>query len=201
MRARCDRCRKPLRDANVDSETWERTFMVRCRKCAVCARAMAAMLDDLADAIAHTLLPAFSDFTTTFTGGSIATGGVYTPMRGIAFPAERVLRPAKPPERVWLRRTKGWRMPPNTVKVTRGNGMKWGNPYRVGDHRFTRQTPGEAYAEPTPANVVKWFRAHVLETPGMVDRIRAELRGKNLACFCKPGAPCHADVLLVIANG
>lgn len=27
-----------------------------------------------------------------------------------------------------------------------------------------------------------------------------ELRGKNLACFCKPGCPCHADVLLELAN-
>lgn len=26
------------------------------------------------------------------------------------------------------------------------------------------------------------------------------LRGKNLACFCKLGAPCHADVLLKVAN-
>lgn len=26
------------------------------------------------------------------------------------------------------------------------------------------------------------------------------LRGKNLACWCKPGALCHADVLLEIAN-
>ncbi|RWC93861.1 MAG: DUF4326 domain-containing protein, partial [Mesorhizobium sp.] len=28
----------------------------------------------------------------------------------------------------------------------------------------------------------------------------SELTGKNLACWCKPGAPCHADVLLEIAN-
>jgi hypothetical protein len=27
-----------------------------------------------------------------------------------------------------------------------------------------------------------------------------ELRGKNLACRCKLGAPCHADVLLQMAN-
>jgi len=27
-----------------------------------------------------------------------------------------------------------------------------------------------------------------------------ELRGRDLACWCKPGAPCHADVLLEIAN-
>lgn len=33
-----------------------------------------------------------------------------------------------------------------------------------------------------------------------VDEIRAELRGKNLACWCPPGVPCHADVLLELAN-
>lgn len=27
-----------------------------------------------------------------------------------------------------------------------------------------------------------------------------KLRGKNLACWCKPGKPCHADVLLELAN-
>lgn len=31
--------------------------------------------------------------------------------------------------------------------------------------------------------------------------IIAALKGKNLACWCAPGAPCHADVLLDIANG
>jgi hypothetical protein len=28
----------------------------------------------------------------------------------------------------------------------------------------------------------------------------AALRGRNLACWCKPGEPCHADVLLKLAN-
>jgi hypothetical protein len=32
------------------------------------------------------------------------------------------------------------------------------------------------------------------------DEIRQELRGKNLACWCPEGSPCHADVLLEIAN-
>ena len=27
-----------------------------------------------------------------------------------------------------------------------------------------------------------------------------ELRGKDLACWCKEGEPCHADVLLELAN-
>lgn len=33
-----------------------------------------------------------------------------------------------------------------------------------------------------------------------VDQVRAELAGKDLACWCHPGDPCHADVLLEIAN-
>ena len=32
------------------------------------------------------------------------------------------------------------------------------------------------------------------------ERLRADLGGKNLACWCKPGDPCHADVLLDLAN-
>lgn len=38
-------------------------------------------------------------------------------------------------------------------------------------------------------------------TPPSIERIKAELRGRNLACWCRPGDPCHADVLLEIANG
>lgn len=38
------------------------------------------------------------------------------------------------------------------------------------------------------------------EAPSLED-IRAELRGKNLACWCPLDQPCHADVLLEIANG
>lgn len=34
-----------------------------------------------------------------------------------------------------------------------------------------------------------------------LDHIRAELRGRALACWCKLGTPCHGDVLLEIANG
>jgi hypothetical protein len=33
------------------------------------------------------------------------------------------------------------------------------------------------------------------------ETIRAELAGHNLACWCKPGTPCHADVLIDLANG
>ncbi|ATE84622.1 hypothetical protein phi2LM21_p05 [Sinorhizobium phage phi2LM21] len=39
-----------------------------------------------------------------------------------------------------------------------------------------------------------------LGTPPTCEEIRRELQGKNLACWCQPGDPCHADVLLLIAN-
>lgn len=34
-----------------------------------------------------------------------------------------------------------------------------------------------------------------------VEEIRRELAGRDLACWCKPGDPCHGDVLLELANG
>lgn len=34
-----------------------------------------------------------------------------------------------------------------------------------------------------------------------VDDVRWELRGRDLACYCPLDGPCHADVLLVVANG
>jgi len=40
----------------------------------------------------------------------------------------------------------------------------------------------------------------IVGPPPSIDEIRADLGGKNLACFCKAGEPCHADVLLEIAN-
>ena len=101
------------------------------------------------------------------------------------------------PERIQLKRTKGWRMPPNTVKVDRGT--RWGNPFRSGFYGPLDRSPIDAEGS------VGLFR-DMLGDPA----IRAAcdypadlspLRGKNLACWCKPGEPCHADVLLSLANG
>lgn len=89
------------------------------------------------------------------------------------------------PVRVQLKREKGWRMPPNTVKVTRPG--KWGNPFKAG--------PGE-----TSHFAVSCFRDHIREHPEIAEDSKRELRGKNLACFCKLTHECHADVLLEIAN-
>lgn len=120
--------------------------------------------------------------------------------------------PAAPrPVRVQLQRTKGWRMPPNTVRVTRGTGKagRFGNPFRPHDG-------SEAAAIAVVKAYRKWLTAPAgavmdmfpgpftgLEMIAARNRVRDELpslRGKNLACWCPPGAPCHAEVLLELAN-
>jgi hypothetical protein len=99
------------------------------------------------------------------------------------------------PHRVQRRRTRGWKMPPNTVSVTRPG--PWGNPYSVGPNL-------------TPHDAVEHFRLWVNRTIRLphgdyygyptAQRIKRALRGKNLACWCELDQPCHADVLLEIAN-
>lgn len=124
--------------------------------------------------------------------------------------------PGAAPIRVQLSRAKGWRMPPNTVKVTRP--LRWGNSWKIGSRMLDRTT-GKFRKVETAADAVQAFRNSVDWDPDVPWRvgslictggfgpehrnrktIRAELRGKNLACWCKLGEPCHADVLLEIAN-
>ena len=92
------------------------------------------------------------------------------------------------PKRIQLSRKRGWRLPPNTVVVSRPS--KWGNPYRVGD----RDIDGSIF---TQGKAVIAFAAMMAAQP-YADL--SELRGKNLACWCKLEDACHADVLLAIAN-
>lgn len=77
-------------------------------------------------------------------------------------------------------------MPADTIYV--GRGSRWGNPLQVG---FDVRTPFEAKFE---FEVILKNRLHFY--PHYLDR----LRGKNLACWCPLDQPCHADVLLKLAN-
>lgn len=109
------------------------------------------------------------------------------------------------PHRVQLSRRKGWRKPESTVVVSRPS--KWGNPYKLGacDNPWY---PDEAN---TRADAVDYFRMDLVLREGIwwdagaryltPEDVRAELAGKNLACWCPLDQPCHADVLLEIANG
>jgi hypothetical protein len=118
-------------------------------------------------------------------------------------PAARTRLPAResaPPVRVQLKRTKGWRMPPNTVKVDRTT--KWGNPFVVGKPAPIGPTKGQIVADRRQAYLL--FRALAPLDACLVARARAELAGKNLACWCPcddaTEDQCHAAVLLQIAN-
>ncbi|RWC23139.1 MAG: DUF4326 domain-containing protein [Mesorhizobium sp.] len=104
------------------------------------------------------------------------------------------------PQRIQLSRAKGWRMPENTVTVARPG--PWGNPFIVGKHGdaaycvdlYTALLAGLMRVGADPdVKALEQTRQFVADNAGA-------LRGKNLACWCKPGAPCHADVLLKLAN-
>ena len=89
-------------------------------------------------------------------------------------------KPGTGPKRIQRKRTKGWKMPPNTVYV--GRPSKW-----APNQRITRiQTLDRILRE-----YRKW--ANAVE-------IRSELRGKDLCCTCPLNQPCIADILLEIAN-
>lgn len=105
------------------------------------------------------------------------------------------------PRRIQLSRAKGWRMPENTVRVTRP--CRWGNPFVVTSKFDAGKKIGGSYiAVPTVEDAVECYRLMLVEhRPDMVEAARGELRGKNLACWCPFDQPCHADVLLEIANG
>lgn len=105
------------------------------------------------------------------------------------------------PKRIQRKRSKGWRKPDNTVCVTRP-GM-WGNPLRFKDRS---QQEAERVVCGYRRLLEKALRGKLAVTDEVSARIHEqarrldELRGKNLACFCPEGSPCHANVLLDLAN-
>ena len=110
------------------------------------------------------------------------------------------------PRRIQRKRTKGWRLPSNTVCVSRPS--KWGNPFRVVRDRWAwnvfaynmiLEKTGPLTRCKAAALAVEFFEMH-MDDPDLQAKARIELRGKNLACYCPLDHPCHADVLLYIAN-
>ena len=83
------------------------------------------------------------------------------------------------PARIQRRRSAGWRMPEGAVYV--GRPSIWGNPFRG---------PG----------AVERYRSALLDDPTSGEMLET-LRGADLVCWCPLDRPCHADVLLELANG
>lgn len=110
------------------------------------------------------------------------------------------------PERIQLSRAKGWRMPPNTVVVSRPT--KWGNPFDWqevmaewgGSEEEAKAAAASIYRDWLGMREPERFSVHLRGPRVSILADLSSLRGKNLACWCKAGAPCHADVLIELAN-
>ena len=101
------------------------------------------------------------------------------------------------PRRIQLKRTKGWRMPEGAVYV--GRPSRWGNPYIAWPDRRPKAAV-EAYREDLRQRMRLTTRQHETYDAAAFARWLAPLRGRDLACWCPLDQPCHADVLLELAN-
>jgi hypothetical protein len=95
--------------------------------------------------------------------------------------------------RVQWKRTPGWRaardLPAGYIYVGRGTGPRgrWGNPFPEKEYGLDE--------------AIRLHREWILADPARVAAVRAELKGRPLACWCRLDQPCHADTLIAIANG
>jgi len=121
-----------------------------------------------------------------------------------------------PPKRVQRSRNTPWREHnPHAVIVDRTS--KWGNPFQVVEveHKYAlvdfRGVTLAIYERKLDAQAmaVDMFRAHL--TTGYANQqrqalgyskndVRKELSGHDLVCWCAIDEPCHADVLIDVAN-
>ncbi len=78
-------------------------------------------------------------------------------------------------------------IPPGAVYV--GRPSKWGNVFKIGRNG-------------TRAEVLQLYRERLWSSGNGAFRqtVKEQLRGKDLVCWCAP-KPCHADILLELANG
>ena len=95
------------------------------------------------------------------------------------------------PKRIQRKRTKGWKMPENAIYV--GRPGRWGNPFKPGDLDLDGSRMNLTVALNRYRARIAWMRDHE-------ELNLAELQGKDLACWCPLDQPCHADVLLELAN-
>jgi len=100
------------------------------------------------------------------------------------------------PKRIQLSRRKGWRMPPNTVSVARGPGWRpYANPFVIGKDGDRDECIAKFREQWESA-----INSRVGLFGAVMQQLLKDIRGKNLACWCPLDQPCHADVLLELAN-
>lgn len=116
------------------------------------------------------------------------------------------------PQRMQLSRKAGFNLQATSLAL---NGLPaklitrpgpWGNPFTI-DEMAERYGLDRAAAQVKAVELCGQWLSGTLDpalSPGEPPAravIRAELKGHNLACWCKAGTPCHADVLIELANG
>jgi hypothetical protein len=110
--------------------------------------------------------------------------------------------------RIQRQRTKGWRMPAGAVYV--GRPSPWGNPFLseraiswgfAANPEAARRVCTEAFRSWIGGSDKWWTGDGSREARARLRQRLPELRGKDLACWCPLEEPCHADVLLELANG
>jgi len=94
------------------------------------------------------------------------------------------------PKRIQRKRTKGWKMPANTIYV--GRPTRWGNPYVIGNEKdpYTHEIIKDA------KQAVELYKEYIESVLYVNPAYLEELRGKNLACWCKLEDLCHVDIIL-----
>jgi Domain of unknown function (DUF4326) len=116
------------------------------------------------------------------------------------------------PQRMQLSRKRGFNL---QIESEALNGLParrvtrpgpWGNPFSIEETARLYGLDRAAAQAKAVAMCGQWLRGTLdaklsPHAPPSRGAIRAELGGHNLACWCKPGTPCHADVLIELANG
>lgn len=97
------------------------------------------------------------------------------------------------PERIQMRRAKGWRKPANTVMITRPN--RFANPFRVEDHGRDRALAlyEEWITNPDAPPITTGKTIYRRPDP-------TDIAGMDVACACRLDEACHGDILLALAN-
>lgn len=75
-----------------------------------------------------------------------------------------------------------------------GRPGPWGNPFS-----HNPKSIAEIKVETREEAIIK-FESWLLSQPELVKKVKSELKGKVLGCWCRPWHACHGDVLARIAN-
>lgn len=89
-------------------------------------------------------------------------------------------------------------MPEGAVYV--GRPTRWGNPWRIDEWPFPAEPGGREVSVMCFRLMFDERAEYPADFYPSDEEVRAKLAGKDLACWCRLDQPCHADVLIELAN-